>query len=77
MEPIALFTGSRRRISRRMALSRVRNGRLVKNISEIGAITAKKASASSSIRMETSTKVCGLWINAMVRVLTGKMRATN
>ena len=57
-----------------MELSRVKNGRPVKNISAIGAITARRASASNSIKMEISMKACGPSISAMARVLIGRMK---
>ena len=70
--------GSIRRISRRMALSRVRSGKPVRNTSVIGETIARKASASSSTRMAISMRACGLLTSATVRELTGRtQQATN
>ena len=74
MELIDQFTGSKRRISPKMAQLRAKNGKLRRSTSATCAITAKKALASSFTRMVTNTRVCGRSISAMARVLTGKMR---
>ena len=56
MELIDQFTGSKRRISPKMAQLRAKNGKLRRSTSATGAITAKKALVSSFTRMVTSTR---------------------
>ena len=74
MVRIAPSTGSRRRIRPRMARSRARSGRPVRNTSATGAITARKVSEFSFTRTVISTKACGQSISATDRVLTGRMK---
>jgi hypothetical protein len=72
MDHTGQSTGSRRSQKLKMAASKEMLGLHLQGISETGEITARKASVSSSIRMETSTKECGLWIRSMAKVLTGE-----
>jgi len=60
MELTEVFTGSRRRRNLKTAQSRVKSGPTLLAMSVTGAITAKKASEFSTIRMVINTKACGL-----------------
>jgi hypothetical protein len=77
MELTELFSGFKNKKQRRMAQSKVINGFLRLSMSETGATIAKKVSASSTTKMETSTRACGQLTNVMVRGLTGKMKTKN
>ena len=74
MELTELFSGFKNKRQKKMELLRVINGSHLQSMSETGVIIAKKASASSTIRTETSTKACGQLISATARELTGRMR---
>jgi hypothetical protein len=71
MEPIALSTGLRRRKNKKTVPLRVRSGRTPPGTSVTGEITARKASEFNIIRMEISTKACGLWTRSTDRALSG------
>lgn len=60
-----------------MAASKEKCGQRHQDTSEIGEITARKASASSSTRTVTNTKACGPWTRSMVKEPTGGMRVTS
>jgi hypothetical protein len=60
-----------------MALLRVKNGKLHLGILVIGMITAKKALAFNSTKMETNMKECGSRTRDMVKVLIGEMKLVN
>ena len=77
MGPTEASTGSRKRSDRRTEASKVRCGNHLRSTLVTGVITARKASEFSSTKMETSMKVCGLWIKGMVKERTGKMRVQN
>ena len=77
MAHIAPSTGSIKRTNRRMALSRVKCGKPVRSTSVTGAITAKKASASSSTRIKISMRECGPLTSATAKAHTGRMRETS
>lgn len=57
-----------------MEASREKNGNTLADTLGIGKITAKMALVSSSTKMETSTKECGLETRDTVKVLTGVTR---
>lgn len=57
-----------------MVPSKVRNGSMLQDTSEIGKITVRKVSVFSFSKMEISMKVCGEVTNAMARVLTGETK---
>jgi hypothetical protein len=56
-----------------MAQSRARSGLTPLAMLATGETTAKKVSASSTIRMEISTKACGLSTKSMGKVLSGEL----
>ena len=74
MEPIEVYTGYRRSRHRRMVLLRVKSGSHHRSILAIGEITLRRDSVLNSTKMETNMRVCGHKTNAMVKVLTGKLR---
>jgi hypothetical protein len=74
MAPTELFSGSKNRKQKKTVPSRETNGSHPQSMLEIGVIIAKKVLVSSTIKMATSMKVCGLLIKDMVKALTGEMK---
>jgi len=74
MDHIEVYTGSKRSQSRKMVQSKEKCGLSLQDILVTGETTAKKDLVFNSIRMETSTKVCGQWIRNMAKVPTGEMK---
>jgi len=72
-----LSTGLRKSQSRRMELSKEKNGRAHPAILEIGEIIARKDLVSNSILKEINMKVCGQWIKNMAKEHTGDMKLVN
>ena len=70
---IEVCTGLRRSQDKKMEASKERCGLGHPGILVTGEIIVKKDLEYSSIRMETSMKVCGLWIRSMGKVHTGEM----
>ena len=71
MVHIEVCTGLRRSQDKKMVVSKVKCGKRPQDILVIGEITAKRVSASNSIKMEINTKECGQWIKNMDKVLIG------
>ena len=74
MGHIEVCTGLRRSQDKKMVASKVRFGKKPQDILVIGEITARRVSASNSIKMEINTKECGQWIKNMDKVLIGDKR---
>ena len=74
---IELFSGFKNRRPKKTAQSKVISGSHLQSMLETGETIAKKDSVSSTTKMETSMKVCGRWINDMVREHTGEMKIRN
>lgn len=60
-----------------MVLLKGKYGKKLKDILVIGEIIVKKDSAFNSIQMGINMRECGLWIESMVKELTGEMKAVN
>ena len=71
MELTELYFGFKSAKQAKTVPSRETSGLAVPSISETGAITARKVSASSTTSLVISTKVCGVLTSVMDKVLTG------
>lgn len=60
-----------------MVQSKEKYGKKHNDILVIGEIIVKKDLAYSFIQMVINMKECGLWIESMVKELTGEMKAVN
>ena len=68
---IEVYTGSRKRIDKKMELLKEKSGLTVPGTSVTGETTARKASVSNSTKMVINMKECGQWIKNMDKELTG------
>lgn len=60
-----------------MVQSKEKYGKKPKDILVIGEIIVKKDLVYNFIQMVINMKECGLWIENMVKELTGEMKAVN
>lgn len=72
-----MSTGSKRRIDKRMEVSKEKNGQVLQDISVIGEITVKKDLVYNSTRMAISMRECGLWIKSTDKVHIGALTEIN
>lgn len=71
MVPIVLYTGLKNNKKMKMDQPKIKNGKLILNISEIGTIIKKMDSVYNFMETEINTKGVGKMIKEMAKELSG------